>query len=142
MIRKATTSDINAIVRLEKQGLRSTLGAYFIYNEIVNNPFSMYMVYELHGQVIGYIGYHIVDDKAEILNFVIGRLHQGNGYGSQLMEETLHEVTRIGVKMITLEVRVSNIPARHLYEKFGFKQSHKREKYYKNEDAIVYLKEV
>ena len=142
MIRRATTSDIAAIVKLEKQGLRSTLGANFIYNEIVNNPFSMYMVYELHGQVIGYIGYHVIDDKAEILNFVIGNLHKGNGYGSKLMEETLDEVAYLGVKTVTLEVRVSNIWARKLYEKFGFKPSHKKEKYYKNEDAIVYLKEV
>lgn len=142
MIRRAKTDDILAIVKLEKQGLRSTLGANFIYNEIVNNPFAMYMVYELNNQVIGYIGCHVVDDKSDILNFVINKFHQGNGYGSKLLEETLNEVTRIGVKTVTLEVRVSNIWAQKLYEKFGFKPSYRRIKYYKNEDAIVYIKEV
>ncbi len=142
MIRRATTGDILAIVKLEKQGLRSTLGANFIYNEIVNNPFAMYMVFELNTEVVGYIGYHVIDDKAEILNFVVGKLHQGNGYGSNILDETLNEVIRLGVKTVTLEVRVSNKWARHLYEKFGFKPAYTRDKYYKNEDAIVYLKEV
>ena len=117
MIRLAKTDDIMAIVKLEKQGLRSTLGANFIYNEIVNNPFAMYMVYELNTQVIGYIGCHIIDDKAEILNFVVNKLHQGNGYGSKLLNEALNEAERYGVRTVTLEVRVSNIWAQKLYEK-------------------------
>ncbi len=142
MIRRAKTDDIMAIVALEKQGFRSTLGAHFIYQEIVNNPFALYMVYESNNQVIAYIGYHIVDDKADILNFVVGRLYQGNGYGSMLLEKTLDEVTRLGAKIITLEVRPSNKQARYVYEKFGFKPTYTRKKYYKNEDAIVYLKEV
>ena len=142
MIRRAKTDDIMAIVKLEKQGLRSTLGANFIYNEIVNNPFAMYFVIELNGQVIGYIGYHVIDENAEILNFVISKLYQGNGYGTKILDETLNEVDRLGVKTITLEVRVSNKRAQKLYEKFGFKASYKREKYYDNEDAIVYIKEV
>lgn len=142
MIRQAKTDDIMAIVKLEKQGLRSTLGANFIYNEIVNNPFALYMVFELNMEVIGYIGYHVIDDKAEILNFVVSKLHQGNGYGSKLLDETLNEVERLGVKTVTLEVRVSNKWAQKLYEKYGFKPAYKREKYYDNEDAIVYIKEV
>lgn len=142
MIRQAKTDDIMAIVKLEKQGLRSTLGANFIYNEIVNNPFALYMVFELNAQVIGYIGYHVVDDKAEILNFVINKLHQGNGYGSKLLNDTLDEVTRLGVKTVSLEVRVSNKWAQKLYEKYGFLPAYRREKYYDNEDAIVYIKEV
>ncbi len=142
MIRRAKTDDIMAIVKLEKQGLRSTLGANFIYNEIVNNPFAMYMVYELHNQVIGYIGCHVIDDKADILNFVVSKHHQGNGYGSSLLEETLDEVERLGVKTVSLEVRESNKSARKLYENFGFKSAFIRKKYYRNEDAVVYLKEV
>ena len=142
MIRPAKTDDIMSIVRLEKQGLRTTLGENFIYNEIVNNPFSMYFVYELNGQVIGYLGSHVIDDKAEILNFVISKLHQGNGYGSKLLDYMLDEATRVGVKTVTLEVRVSNVWAQKLYEKFGFKAAYTRVKYYRNEDAIVYIKEV
>ena len=48
-----------------------------------------------------------------------------------------------GVKNVSLEVRASNNVAISLYEKNGFKFSHKREKYYKNgEDALVLIKEL
>ena len=43
------------------------------------------------------------------------------------------------IKYITLEVRVSNIPAIKLYEKYGFKSLGTRKGYYQdnNEDALI-----
>ncbi|MEF2678977.1 MAG: ribosomal-protein-alanine N-acetyltransferase, partial [Bilophila wadsworthia] len=39
-----------------------------------------------------------------------------------------------------LEVRISNAPAIHLYESFGFRQAGKRRGYYQDtgEDALIY----
>ena len=41
--------------------------------------------------------------------------------------------------MATLEVRISNLPAIHLYEKLGFEQVGKRAGYYRDngEDALL-----
>ena len=142
MIRRAKTDDILDIVKLEKTGLRSTLGKQYLYQDIVHNPFSMYFVYELHLKVVGYIGYHVVDEQANILNFVIDINHQGQGYGRALLQSTIDELLTKHVKTISLEVRESNQKAIKLYESLGFKASHKRKKYYNNEDAWVYIKEV
>ena len=38
---------------------------------------------------------------------------------------------------MTLEVRESNLPARALYERFGFEEIAVRPGYYVNEDAII-----
>ena len=45
----------------------------------------------------------------------------------------------MGLRSITLEVRVSNLAAQALYEKYGFKKVGVRKRYYtdNNEDAYV-----
>ena len=42
-----------------------------------------------------------------------------------------------GARHLTLEVRVSNEGARHLYQRFGFAPVGVRKDYYRDEDALV-----
>jgi ribosomal-protein-alanine N-acetyltransferase len=42
-----------------------------------------------------------------------------------------------GAEHLTLELRVSNSPARSLYERFGFSPVGVRPRYYVDEDALV-----
>ena len=50
-----------------------------------------------------------------------------------------HIALERGAREATLEVRLSNLPARRLYEKFGFRPVGLRPRYYTddNEDALV-----
>jgi ribosomal-protein-alanine N-acetyltransferase len=122
--------------------LNETLGEKFLYQEIQENPLALYYVYELNKEVIGYIGFRLDLDKAEMMNVVVNKLYQNEGYGQKLISYGLNQLIALDVKTISLEVRQSNLRAQHIYEKLGFKQSHLRKNYYKNEDAIVYIKEV
>lgn len=142
MIRYAEIEDIIEIVKLEKAELNNTLGEKFLYQEFTENDYSKYYVYELNKQIIGYIGYRYFDDSAEMMNFVVAKTHQNHGYGLELLNYSLNDLTNMDVRIITLEVRESNIRAQHVYEKVGFIKSHIRKSYYKKEDAIVYMKEV
>ncbi len=142
MIRNATIDDIPSIIKIEKKVFKETLGEKFLYQEINDNPLALYYVYELGHEVIGYIGFRLDVEYAEMMNFCVAPSHQGDGYGTKLLSSALEKLLSLGAKITTLEVRMSNIKAQHIYEKLGFKQSHKRKKYYKNEDAIVYIKEV
>ncbi|AUD64193.1 ribosomal-protein-alanine N-acetyltransferase [Tenericutes bacterium MZ-XQ] len=142
MIRKAIPNDIFHMVRLEKSAFKTTLGEKFLLQELKDNPFSFYYVYELNKTVIGYIGFRVYDDQAEMMNFVVNSDHQDEGYGTQLLTYCLNELEKKHVKTITLEVRKSNKKAQHVYEKMGFKLSHIRKKYYENEDGFVLVKEV
>ena len=57
----------------------------------------------------------------------------------------LIEISRsnAGISSITLEVNSNNIPAKNLYEKFGFNVVGFRKKYYNNiDDAIIMTKEL
>jgi ribosomal-protein-alanine N-acetyltransferase len=51
----------------------------------------------------------------------------------------MRHAARDGAAMMTLEVRVSNDPARRLYEKLGFQAVGRRPRYYQDnlEDAIL-----
>ena len=55
------------------------------------------------------------------------------------MSQQSSDWQRPGVKYLTLEVRVSNIPAIKLYEKYGFQSLGTRKGYYQdnNEDALI-----
>lgn len=142
MIRKAIPSDIFHMVKLEKSAFKTTLGEKFLLQELNDNPFSFYYVYVLNKTVIGYIGFRVYDDQAEMMNFVVNPDYQNEGYGSQLLTYCLDELEKKHVKTISLEVRKSNKKAQHVYEKVGFKLSHIRKKYYENEDGYVLVKEV
>lgn len=142
MIRCARTSDISEIVKIERKVLKETLGAKFLFQEINLNPLAMYYVYELHREIIGYVGFRVDVGLAEMMNFVVKKTHQNEGYGQALLHHAFNELFALGVKQISLEVRKSNLSAQYVYEKLGFKQVHVRKKYYKNEDAFVYIKEV
>ena len=142
MIRKAIPNDIFHMVRLEKSAFKTTLGEKFLLQELNDNPFGFYYVYEINKTVIGYIGFRVYDDQAEMMNFVVSLDHQDEGYGTQLLTYCLNELEKKHVKTISLEVRKSNKKAQHVYEKMGFKLSHIRKKYYENEDGYVLVKEV
>lgn len=142
MIRKAEIKDIFYISKIEKKAFKVTLGEKFLLQELTDNPFGYYFVYEIEKVVIGYIGFRVVDDLAEMMNFVIDPDYQNEGLGSKILDYSLDFLKEKNVRFITLEVRKSNKRAQHLYEKYGFKISHIRKKYYENEDGYVLVKEV
>jgi len=56
------------------------------------------------------------------------------------MATALQDAKETGILRGVLEVRISNAPAIHLYESFGFRQAGKRRGYYQDtgEDALIY----
>ena len=55
-----------------------------------------------------------------------------------MLTEAIAEARGKGVVFVTLEVRRSNLAARHLYRKFSFEERRLRRHYYgPGEDAIV-----
>jgi ribosomal-protein-alanine N-acetyltransferase len=59
------------------------------------------------------------------------------------MEYTVAESVVSGIRLITLEVRRSNVVARHLYREMGFEERRLRKNYYAvGEDAIIMEREL
>ena len=88
------------------------------------------------GQVIGYVGFRFQGDKAHISTIAIHPDWRGEGLGELLLLTALEKVLEQQASRVTLEMRVSNYVAGHLYHKYGFQSKNTLVKYYRDgEDA-------
>jgi [ribosomal protein S18]-alanine N-acetyltransferase len=79
-------------------------------------------------------------DEWEVENIVVQQEFRRSGVGSSLVRGLLAEARNAGATSVLLEVRKSNLPARLLYEKIGFRLEGWRRDYYRNplEDALLF----
>lgn len=143
IIRPLEEKDIPTIIEGEIKAFGKSLGYDLISTDINLNPYANYFALEIAGRVCGYIGFWTTYDSADVINFYIDEEYQGMGFGKKLLQYAIDVCTSKKVKIISLEVRENNYKAINLYSSFGFKVSHKREKYYSdNTDALVMIKEL
>ena len=130
-IRRSVDSDLENIQKIELDNYG------YILNESINNDeLHSYFVME-DKDFIGYISIWHDENKAQIESIIVN--DKLKGYGQLLFKYALDFLNNY---IITLEVRVSNKVAIHIYEKYGFKTVTIRRNYYSNnEDALLMLKE-
>ena len=104
-----------------------------IINEINNNPFAKFLIMKEQNEIIGYLYYSDIYERAEINQFEINLIHRNCGKGKKLLKKFIENVE----KNITLEVREDNYPAIHLYKKMGFTKKAIRKGYYNGIDGIL-----
>jgi [ribosomal protein S18]-alanine N-acetyltransferase len=62
------------------------------------------------------------------------------GYGRMLLEDALSRARTARAAAVTLEVRISNAPAREFYRSYGFREAYRRRGYYQDgEDAFALM---
>ena len=66
-------------------------------------------------------------DEADITNVAVVEKFRKKGVATELLEQLFLRGYERGIENFTLEVRVGNAPAIHLYEKLGFERSGLRE---------------
>jgi ribosomal-protein-alanine acetyltransferase len=98
-----------------------------------------YVVVRVGDAIVGYAGLWLMVDEAHVTTFAIHPDHRRQGLGERLLLALLDIAIERGASEATLEVRLSNLPARRLYEKFGFRPVGIRPRYYtdNNEDALI-----
>lgn len=143
MIRKMSLEDLDWILELEHQLFSSPWTKENYIFELTENPFGHYVVLEDQG-IKGYLGLWIHDDAMQITTLGVDPQFQNKGYGKALLDYALLKAIQEVVSLITLEVRVSNQKAIHLYESAGFKKITIRRDYYSHpdEDAVLMLKQM
>lgn len=142
-IEKMLEEDLDEVFEIEKLCFSYPWTKSLFINEL-KNPYSHAYVLRSHEhKVIGYIIFWIIMEEGHILNIAIHPEWRNKGYGSLLLKFSLDILRRHSGKVMTLEVRKSNIPAISLYKKFGFKIVGIRKNYYisNGEDALVMEKE-
>lgn len=133
-------SDIDEISEIEATAYGDHHWSKESFYSELNNKIAKYYVAKLpNGKCVGYSGsWHIVDEM-HITTLAVHKDYKRNYIGESLIVKMLEDCYNEFIKYITLEVRVSNIPAIKLYEKYGFKSLGVRKGYYQdnNEDALI-----
>lgn len=143
MIRPMTLRDIERVARLEQHLFSSPWSEKAFEDELENNPYSHYVVWEDQG-LAGYLGLWVVETTIQITTLGVDPNRQRQGIAKHLLNYLMDFARAQGVSLITLEVRPSNVAARALYTSFGFKTVAIRKNYYTlpDEDAELMLREV
>lgn len=110
----------------------------------LENPLSLWLVAETaDGGVLGYVGSQRVPPEADMMNIAVAPEARRQGIAEALVTALVSALKEEHVASLTLEVRVSNAPARALYEKLGFVPVGLRKNYYfhPKEDACILRKD-
>lgn len=89
--------------------------------------------------VVGIIGFWLMAGEAHITTIGVRQIYQRLGIGELLLISTIDLALTMQAEVITLEVRISNIAARELYQKYSFTKRGYRKGYYTDnrEDAVI-----
>ena len=93
--------------------------------------------------IVGYCGMWLMVDVAHITTIAVDPPYRGQGIGELMLVELLHRAREVGAVEATLECRVSNTVAQRLYQKYTFKKTGLRRRYYSDdgEDALIMTSE-
>jgi len=133
-------SDMNDIFDIERRSFDSHWSYDALAVEVRRvRSYSRVLVVRRAGRVIAYSVVWSVVDEMHVLNFAVHPDYRRQGVGRRLMNGLFREARRMGLRRMTLEVRVSNEGASRLYEQMGFRTIAMRRRFYEDngEDAYV-----
>lgn len=133
---------VEAVAHLETVCFSDPWSVHSIQSEL-KNPLSLWIVALDSGRVVGYVGSQSVMGWGDMMNLAVDPAYRKRGIGRQLVCKLVEKLKENDVTCLTLEVRVSNLPAVNLYSSLGFMEVGRRPGYYRNpkEDALILRKE-
>ena len=106
---------------------------------IDSNPFYKCLVYEKKG-ILGVLVFEEIYDRIELDYIIVNVDYRRCGIASKLMDFLIEYSKNNNILNITLEVNENNTSAINLYKKYKFELVSRREKYYKDTDAILMIR--
>ena len=134
-----TLDDIGSVHAIERESFHVPWPDDAYRNEIVTNRLASYVVARAGDEVVGFAGLWVMVDEAHITTFAVHPRWRRRGVGQRLLLRLLELANDRRAREATLEVRLANMPARRLYEKYGFRPVGIRPRYYSDngEDALI-----
>src|SRR5260370_18518586 len=117
LIRDASYDDLPQILEIERLSFVQPWSLTSFRRELAV-PFSRLIVATWDERLIAFMVRWLVADESHILNIAVLPQHRRSGVGGRLLEQAIDEARTHGVRLVTLEVRRTNLAARGLYRKF------------------------
>jgi len=141
-LRPAKDEDMGRVIELERLCFKHPYPPPVLYMLRGLYP-ELFIVAEVGGRVVGYVSAVVRrGGVGHIVSLCVDPGYRRRGIGRALMEEVERRLRRLfEVKMLRLEVRVSNKPAINLYQSLGYQVVERVPGYYPDgEDAYVMVK--
>ncbi len=137
-IRQMRNGDLPQVLAIEVAGAATPWTRAMFQSEL-GRPGTIDLVADRAGDVLGFIMVSRYADVWHILNVCVREGQRGKGIGGCLLEELFEKASARPHLGFTLEVRVSNDSAIHLYRRKGFLDHGIRPGYYSDnrEDAMI-----
>jgi len=131
--------DLGEVQRIEQASFTTPWPENAYRSELVTNRLASYLVARIGGRIVAYGGMWLMVDEAHITTFAVHPAWRRQRIGERLLLAFLDLARDRHAREATLEVRLSNLAARRLYEKYGFRPVGLRPRYYSdnNEDALI-----
>ena len=131
--------DLDDVIAIERASFTAPWPPNAYRSEIETNRLASYLVARAGGQLVAYGGMWLMVDEAHITTFAVHPAWRRQRIGERLLLAFLDLAIDRHAREATLEVRLSNLPARRLYEKYGFRPVGLRPRYYSDdgEDALI-----
>lgn len=141
VIRPMHKEDVPAVSRLEEAAF-SMPWSPEAFLDMVDREDSLYVTAMIEGEPVGCCGVTNACGDGDINNVVVAEDCRCLGIGRQMLIALMEWGREMGICNYTLEVRVSNAAAIHLYEGLGFVSAGIRPGFYEKprEDAMIMWK--
>ena len=138
-ISRMTLDDLAQVVAIDTASFSLPWPERSFRFEVSDNPASRAWVAEIDGKIVGMIVAWLLVDEAHIATLATHPDFRRQGIARKLLIFSLQSMMSEGALTSVLEVRESNAAAQEMYRKFGFEESGRRPRYYRDndEDAIL-----
>jgi ribosomal-protein-alanine N-acetyltransferase len=130
---------LRSVLRIEAQVYPRPWSLALFMSELGLRSTRSYVVARVDTAVVGYAGLMFSGEDAHVTTIAVDPAWHRRKIGTRLLIHLAREALHHGARNLTLEVRVSNLPAQGMYREFGFHPAGVRKNYYveTNEDALV-----
>ena len=137
--------DLDRVMEIEVASSPSPWSRQVFAEELARDFAHVWVVREVPGSAaVAFLNFWSVADEIHVLNLATHPEHRRRGHAARLLERVIARARDEQARVLTLEVRRSNVPAQTLYRRFGFRAIGVRAAYYADnqEDALVMLLDV
>lgn len=140
-LRPMREGDLRQVLHIERRSFTLPWSAA-TFRGLLRRRSAALLVAERVDKVLAYAVLWFAADEAELGDLAVLPEARGAGVGRWLLEHAVAEARQRGASQIFLEVRESNVAARHMYERAGFGVVGLRGDYYTEpvEDAVLMMR--